>query len=86
MQRDIDIIKIKSCLDTIAQDESKKIEYEAIMTLANHSMNLDIHIGDDGIHHEVFWCNRKMPNSISFDADLRKLVEYIDHLTSLETS
>ena len=86
MQRDIDIAKIKSCLDTIAQDKNKKIEYEAIMTLANYSMNLDIHIGEDGIHHEVFWYNRKMPNSVSFDADLRKLVEYIDHLAILETS
>ena len=50
------------------------------MTLANHSMNLDIHIGEDGIHHEVFWYNRKVPGTTSFDDDLAKLVEYIDKL------
>lgn len=81
MQRDIDIAKIKSCLDTIVGDESKKIEYEAITNLANHCMNIDIHIGNDGIHHEVFWYNRKIPSS--FDDDLRKLVEYIDHILHL---
>ena len=50
------------------------------MTLANHSMNLDIHIGEDGIHHEVLWYNRKVPGTTSFDDDLAKLVEYIDKL------
>lgn len=80
MKRDDDIIKIKSCLDRIVREDDKKIEYEAIMTLANHSMNLDIHIGEDGIHHEVFWYNRKIPGTTSFDDDLAKLVEYIDKL------
>lgn len=80
MKRDDDIIKIKSCLDKIVGDDSKRIEYEAIMTLANHGMNVDVHIGDDGIHHEVFWFNRKIPGSSSFDEDLSKLVEYIDKL------
>ena len=80
MKRDDDIVKIKSCLDRIVGDEDQKIEYEVIMTLANHSMNLDIHIGEDGIHHEVFWYNRKVPGIASFDDDLAKLVEYIDKL------
>lgn len=80
MQRDDDIIKIKSCLDSIRLDKNKQLEYEAIITLANHSMNLDIHIGDDGMHHEVLWYNRKIPDSNSFDSDLHKLVEYIDKL------
>ena len=81
MKRDNDIAKIKSCLDKIVGDEDKKIEYEAIMTLANHSMNLDIHIGEDGIHHEVLWYNRKITSS--FDDDLHKLVEYIDRILHL---
>ena len=81
MKRDDDIVKIKSCLDRIVGDEDKKIEYEAIMTLANHSMNLDIHIGEDGIHHEVLWYNRKITSS--FDDDLHKLVEYIDRILHL---
>lgn len=80
MQRDTDIAKIKACLDSIAKDESKKIQYEAIMTLANYSMNVDIHVGEDGIHHEVQWFNRKIPDSISYDEDVHRLAEYIDHI------
>ena len=79
MKRDDDIAKIKSCLDRIVWDKSKKIEYEAIMALANHSMNLDIHTHEDGRHHEVLWYNRKIPGA-TFDRDLEKLVEFIDHL------
>lgn len=80
MLRDDNIAKIKSCLDQIAKDESKKFEYDTIMTLANNTMNVNIHIGEDGLHHEVLWYNRKIPNSFSFDEDLQKLVDYIDRL------
>lgn len=80
MLRDDNIAKIKSCLDLIAKDESKKLDYDTIMTIANNTMNVDIHIGEDGEHHEVLWYNRKMTNSFSFDEDLQKLVEYIERI------
>ena len=80
MLRDDNIAKIKSRLDMIVNDENKKMDYDTIMTIANNSMNIDIHLGEDGIHHEVLWFNRKIPNSTSFDEDLQKLVDYINRL------
>lgn len=85
MERDDNILKIKSYLDSIVADDKKKIEYEAVLTLANHGMNMDIHISEDGIHHEVLWYNRKITSNTSFDEDLEKLVEYIDQLSNQET-
>lgn len=77
MQRDDDIAIIKASLDELANNSSSKIKYEAIMAVANHSMNLDIHIDDTG-HHQVLWYNRKLEGS--FDDNLSKLVEYINDL------
>lgn len=79
MLRDDNILLIKERLDSMVKDESKKIKYEAIITLANHNMNLDVHIGEDGAH-QILWYNRKIPGNHSFDDDLQSLVEYIDHL------
>lgn len=77
MQRDDDIAIIKASLDELINNDSSKIKYEAIMAVANHSMNLDIHIDDNG-HHQVLWYNRKLDGS--FDENLSKLVEYINDL------
>jgi len=75
MLRDEQIEKITSRLDKMIKEEDKKIQYEAIMTLANHNMNLDLFVDEKG-NHQLFWNNKKC--STTHSGDVEKLLQYIE--------
>lgn len=74
MQRDEDIKFIKEYLDSIEEDN---IKYEAIITLANHTMDINIST-DKNNSHQINWINRK--SGKGFDEDLRTLCKYIENI------
>ena len=76
MQRDKDILEISQRLDAMYKEENNKLQYEAIMAIANHGMNLRIEVDDDG-KHQIYWQNNKSTLTNSFDDDLALLLERI---------
>lgn len=76
MQRDKDIFEISQRLDAMYKEENNKLQYEAIMAIANHGMNLRIEVDDKG-KHQIYWQNNKCTLTNSFDEDLALLLERI---------
>ena len=76
MQRDKDILEISQRLDAMYKEENNKLQYEAIMAIANHGMNLRIEVDNLGKHH-IYWQNNKCNLTNSFDEDLALLLERI---------
>ena len=81
MLRDDQIASIKSHLDALMGEEKDSLKYEAIMSLANHRMNLNIFVDDTG-KHQVLWTNRHLKTYSTFDDDVKNLLEYIEKLCS----
>lgn len=81
MLRDDQIASIKSHLDAMKGEEKDSLKYEAIMSLANHKMNLNVYIDESG-KHQVLWTNRRLKTYSTFDDDVANLLNYIEKLQS----
>lgn len=78
MLRDEQINQIKAHLDALHTEENK-IKYEAVLSLANKSMNLNVFLDENG-EHQVLWYNNKISVS-SFDKDVEDLLKYIEKIS-----
>lgn len=78
MLRDDQIASIKDYLDKLIKDENESLKYEAIISMANHKMNLKVFIDEEG-KHQILWYNNHISHT-TFDKDIDDLLNYIKKL------